>query len=67
MIVLIATVVLKNFDMIRTTETIGGSHVIIQVIASTARDMGSSAMSMGQTHNRIFAWVSQTSQTYMLS
>ena len=50
-IVLIASVVSKSFEKIRTTETIaaGGFHVIVRVIASTTRDTGSSAMSLGQS------------------
>ena len=49
MIIGITPVVSKSFEMIRTTGTIGGFHVNVQVIASTTRDTGSSAMSLGQT------------------
>ena len=49
MIIPITPVVSKSFEMIRTTGTIGGFHVILQVIASTTRDTGSSVMSLGQT------------------
>ena len=47
-IVLIVPVVSKYFKTIRTTGAIGSFHMII-LIASEARDEGSSAMSLGQT------------------
>lgn len=47
-IVLIAPVVSKNFEMIETTGMIGSFNVILS-IASKTRDVGSSAMSLGQT------------------
>ena len=49
MIISITPVISKSFEMIRTTGTIGGFHVIVHVIASMTRDTGSSAMSLGQT------------------
>jgi len=47
-IVLIAPVVSKNFEMIETTGMIGSFNIILS-IASKTRDVGSSAMSLGQT------------------
>ena len=63
MIVLIAPVVSKNFKMIQTTGTIGGFLVIAQVIASTARDTGSSAMSLGQTKEFLHGFCKQAKHT----
>ena len=48
MIVPIAPVVSKYFETIRTTGAIGSFHMIV-LIASKAREAGSSAMSLGQT------------------
>ena len=47
-IVLIAPVVSKYFETIRTTGAIDSFHMIVS-IASKARDAGSSAMFLGQT------------------
>ena len=47
-IVPIAPVVSKYFETIQTTGAIGSFHMIVS-IASKARDVGSSAMSLGQT------------------
>ena len=47
-IVPITPVVSKNFETIRMTGTICGFHLIVS-IASTTKDAGSSAMSLGQT------------------
>ena len=47
-IIPIAPVVSKYFETIRTTGAIGSFHMIVS-IASKARDVGSSAMSLVQT------------------
>ena len=47
-IVPIAPAILKYFDTIRTTGAIGSFHMIVS-IALKARDLGSLAMSLGQT------------------
>ena len=47
-IVPITPVVSKYFETIRTTGAIGSFHMIVS-IASKARDVGSSVMSLGQT------------------
>ena len=65
-IVPIALVILKNFETFRTTGTIiiiGGFHVIIQVIASMARDTGSSVMSLGQTIEFLHGFRKQANHT----
>ena len=62
MIVLIASVVSKNFE-IRTTGTIGGFHVIIWVITSVTRETRSSAMSLGQTIEFLLGFRKQAKHT----
>ena len=63
MIVPIAPVISKNFDMIRTTGTIRGFHVIVRVIASTEQDTESSAMSLGQTIEFLHGFRKQAKHT----
>ena len=57
-IVLIVPVVLKYFETIRTTGAIGSFHMIVS-IASKARDAGSSAMSLGQTIEKLLVFRKQ--------
>ena len=63
-IVPIALVILNNFETIWTTGTIiGGFHVIIRVIASMARDTGSSVISLGQTIEFLHGFRKQANHT----
>ena len=56
-VVPIAPVVSKYFETIRTTGAIGSFHMIV-LIASKARDGGSSAMSLRQTIETLSLFVS---------
>ena len=54
---------LKTFEMIRTTGTIGGLHVIVRV--PQRQETRGVISDFSGSDNIIFVWVSQTSQTYM--
>ena len=63
MIVLIVPVVLKNFEIIQTTGTIGGFHVIVQVSASTTRDTRSSGVFLSQIIEFLCGFCKQAKHT----
>ena len=63
MIIPITPVVSKRFEMIQTTGTIGGFHVIVRV--PQRQETRGVISDVSESDNRIFVWVSQTSQTYM--
>ena len=60
-IVRITPVISKYFKTIRTTGAIGSFHVIVS-IASKARDVGSSVMSLGQTIEFLSVFCKQATQ-----